>query len=148
MENNWQYDDRRYNDRRYDQNANNSMNRSQTKPQHFNENPRHHLPLNVLRSRCNPNTSYDVDLVGQNPMSPSFLSNKPMNFSRPDSKFNFREKNSNPIPNPQVISKTIHDSNCKLTNDIPIKDSSPTQVPLVNKTIPIILLEYVVIKKI
>ena len=117
------------------------MNKFQAKPQHFNENPRHHPPLNVLGSRCNPNTSYDEDLVSQNFMSLSFLSNKPMNFSCPDSKFNFREKNCNPIPNPQVISKTVHDNNSKLINDIPIKDSNPTQVPLVNKTNPIILLE-------
>ena len=74
-------------------------------------------------------------------MSLSFLSNKPVNFSRPDCKFNFREKNSNPIPNPQVISKTVHDNNCKLTNDIPIKDSNPTQVHLMNKTNRIILQE-------
>ena len=141
MENNWQYDDRRYNDRRYDQNVSNNMSRFQTKPQHFNKNPRQHPPLNVFGSRCNPNTSYDEDLVGQNLMRPSFLSDKPMNFNRPDSKFNFREKNSNPKPNPQAISKTVHDSNCKLINDIPTKDSNPTHVPLVNKTNPIILLE-------
>ena len=70
IENNWQYEDRQYNDRRYDQNANDDMNSSQTKPQHFNENSRHHPPLNILGSRCNPNTSYDEDLVGLKPHKP------------------------------------------------------------------------------
>ena len=113
------------------------MNRSQTKPQHSKVNPRHHPPLNLLESRCNPNTSYDEDLVGQNLMNPSFLSNKPLNFSRPDSRFNFREKHTNP----RVISKTVHGNDYKLTNNIPIKNSNPTQGPLVNKTNPTILLE-------
>ena len=58
----WQHNDRRYNDRRYDNNPNDNTNRSQIKPQYFNENSRHQPPLNVLGSNYNRNASYNNDI--------------------------------------------------------------------------------------